>query len=258
MEFPTTVDLLQVSLIIAVVVLGGLVHGVLGLGFPLVTTPLLSLLFDVRTAIVITLLPTIVINLFSILRGGRWRESIGRFWPLALYAMLGSIIGTQLLLTFNPEPFRLLLAGVILFYLNMNRFGSLKLGWIHEHRQLAMLLFGTAGGVLAGTVNVMVPLLIIYALEAGITATVMVQVFNLCFISGKLTQLGLFTGVGLVSGGVFQFATFLACCAALALWGGMMLRDKVSSESYYRWLRNGLWAIVPLLIAQVILSASGF
>ena len=41
----------------AIMLLAGLIHGTLGLGFPLVATPLLALFTDVRTAILITLLP---------------------------------------------------------------------------------------------------------------------------------------------------------------------------------------------------------
>ena len=45
-----------------VMVAAGLVHGTLGMGFPLVATPLLSLMLDVRTAILLTLLPTAAVN----------------------------------------------------------------------------------------------------------------------------------------------------------------------------------------------------
>jgi uncharacterized membrane protein YfcA len=45
------------AMLAATMIIGGLVHGTLGLGFPLVATPFLSLYFDVRTAILLTLLP---------------------------------------------------------------------------------------------------------------------------------------------------------------------------------------------------------
>ncbi|MFT5176207.1 MAG: putative membrane protein YfcA, partial [Gammaproteobacteria bacterium] len=71
----------------------GLVHGTLGLGFPVLATPLLALMVDVRLAILITLLPTATVNLGSIIQGGNWSESIGRFWPLALYSVIGGVVG---------------------------------------------------------------------------------------------------------------------------------------------------------------------
>jgi len=66
-----------VALFAGILVFAGLVHGTLGMGFPVVATPLLSLVVDVRTAILLTLLPTVAVNVGSILRGGAFGESIG-------------------------------------------------------------------------------------------------------------------------------------------------------------------------------------
>ena len=48
--------------VVPVMIFAGLVHGALGLGFPMVATPLIALFVDVRIAIVITLLPTAVVT----------------------------------------------------------------------------------------------------------------------------------------------------------------------------------------------------
>jgi hypothetical protein len=71
--------------IVAVAVIGGLAHGTMGLGFPLIATPLVALLLDVKTAVLVTVIPNIAVNLLSILRGGggagawadtgRWRRA---------------------------------------------------------------------------------------------------------------------------------------------------------------------------------------
>lgn len=57
-----------------VMALAGFVHGALGLGFPLVATPLLALVTDVKTAIVFTLLPTLASTIISVVRGGGSRR----------------------------------------------------------------------------------------------------------------------------------------------------------------------------------------
>lgn len=73
---------------------GGLVPGTLDLDFPLMATPLLALWVDVQTAILVTLLLTVAVNIVSLLRGGNWHESIGRYWPLAAFAVLASMACT--------------------------------------------------------------------------------------------------------------------------------------------------------------------
>ncbi len=168
----------------AIMLLAGLIHGTLGLGFPLVATPLLALFTDVRTAILITLLPTASVNVVSILKGGRWSESIGRFWPLAVFAVLGSIAGTRFLVVSDPAPFKLLLAALVLLYLFASQVKAFRMRWVSKHLKLSMVMFGLTAGLAAGTTNVMVPILIIYTLELGLERTAMVQVFNLCFLAG--------------------------------------------------------------------------
>ena len=149
----------------AIFLLAGFVHGTLGLGFPMLATPLLAILFDIRSAILLTLLPTITVNTISILRGGRWSDSIGRYWPLAVLIPAGAAVGTWLLISVDPAPLRLLLAAVILLHLFNDRLRGLRLDWIRTHPWTAYMAFGLAAGFSAGTVNVMVPLLIIFALQ---------------------------------------------------------------------------------------------
>ncbi len=43
----------------AIIVLAGLAHGTLGFGFPIISTPLVALVVDVKTAVLVTVLPNI-------------------------------------------------------------------------------------------------------------------------------------------------------------------------------------------------------
>ena len=233
--------------IMAIMLLGGVAHGALGLGFSVLATALLALMVDMRSAIIVTLFPTIVINILSILRGGNWSQSIGRYWPLAVYAVVGSLIGTQLLLRLDPEPFKLLLAAVILLYLYLQRPGGLGVPALPGSPHLAMGLFGLVAGVLAGTVNVMVPVLIIWALELGLVATAMVQVFNLCFLAGKLSQAAMFGAVGMLGGDLLLALLPAVGASAAGLWLGMRARTHIS-EAHYRRLLRWVMALFALLL----------
>jgi uncharacterized membrane protein YfcA len=234
----------------AIMLCAGLVHGTLGLGFPLVATPLLALFIDVRSAILITLLPTVTVNLISIFKGGKWRDSIGRFWPLAVYAVAGGTAGTYFLVVSDPAPFKLLLAGLVLLYLFASQAGALRMHWVRKHPGPSMLVFGLIAGLAAGTTNVMVPILIIFTLELGLERTAMVQVFNLCFLAGKLTQIAVFGGAGLLTGTLLLSTAPLAGVALVALFAGMLLRDRIPTEVYRKIVRRVLFLLALLLIAQ--------
>jgi uncharacterized membrane protein YfcA len=148
------------TILIHAVIVGfaAMVHGSIGIGFPMIATPLLALVTDVRTAILLLVLPTVVINVANIFKGGRWRHSIAVFWPLATFGMIGSLIGTRLLIAFSPEPFLSLMAAMLVIYLNADRFDA-GFTWVHRHPRIAFAVFGLTAGILAGTVNVMLAVL---------------------------------------------------------------------------------------------------
>ena len=84
--------------IAGVMLLSGFAHGVIGFGFPLVATPLLALALDLKSAILLSVLPSLVLTVLNAFRGGRLRESIGRFWYLPLCLAAGSYAGSRLLI----------------------------------------------------------------------------------------------------------------------------------------------------------------
>jgi len=241
---PTTI-----ALTLAILAFAGGVHGVLGIGFPMIATPLIAMLGDVRTAIILLLVPTMCNNIVNIIKGGHWEKSLLKYWPLAAYGAVGSVIGTRLLIVTDPAPYKLLLAAVILLYLNADRFG-MRMTWVRQQPKLAYAVFGLVGGILAGTVNVMLPALVIFALELGLAPTAMVQTFNFCFLFGKAAQAIVFAGSG-----VFTFTTLVATLplAGVAVGAGlvgMTVRDRVDADTYRGWLRLVLYGMAVMLVGQ--------
>ncbi|HET9753169.1 MAG TPA: TSUP family transporter, partial [Myxococcales bacterium] len=106
-----------VAAVVAIAVIGGLAHGTMGLGFPIIATPLVALLLDVKTAVLVTVIPNIAINLISIARGGRWGRSVGRHWPVAAFVACGTVMGSRLLISAPVAPLQLLLAAMLVVYL---------------------------------------------------------------------------------------------------------------------------------------------
>jgi uncharacterized membrane protein YfcA len=247
--------LLSDHLLVILLIIGcaSFVHGLLGIGFPLLSTPLILLMVDVRTAMLLLLIPTMVINIASMIRGGDWGQSIGRYWPLAVFVALGSIAGTRLLIVNPQAPYKLLMAAVLLVYLNVHRLGG-RLSWINQWPRVSMVVFGLLAGLLAGTVNAAIPALIIYALELQLPTNAMVQVFNLCFLSGKLSQAATFGSAGLFTSDVIRATLPLALFALLGLAGGMAIRSRIDTQTYRRWLRRALFVIVILLTIQYVLG----
>ena len=237
-----------------VIVLAALVHGTFGIGFPMVATPLLALFTDVLTALLITLLPTMAVNLTMIVRGGRERlKDIGQHLLIIPFTLLGTVMGSLLLLWLDPRPFLLLLAIAILLYLNQDRLKNLDFSWVRHHTITSYVIFGLTAGLMAGTVNVMLPVLIILFLELRIATASMVVLFNINFFTGKITQYLLFMQQDLPGIGLFLLTTLWLVPAALfTMYLGFKLRKYIAEDRYLKVLRGVLWMIVGILFARFL------
>lgn len=235
----------------AVVMLAaGVAHGLSGFGFPLISTPMVALVADVRTAVVVTLLPNIAINVVSAFGGGGWRESLRRHWTMPVYVLAGTVVGTQVVIYAPANPLRVFLAAVIVLYLLQDRFRRIDWAVIVRHPRVGALVFGLVAGFLSGTVNVMLPPLLIYFSVLELAPAVMTQVMNACFLVGKVTQAATFAAHGQLGMGTVAFALPLCAIALLGYACGRRLAPRVKPETYRRLIRGVLWAMAALLLAQ--------
>lgn len=225
------------------------IHGSIGFGFPLIATPLLALITDIHTAIILTLIPTLMVNLVTIASEGNALAAFHRHFSLALLALIGSAIGTLILIAVNSDIFEALLAVAIIVYLLADKI-TLKLSWVSRYPLLSKSFFGVAAGILGGLTNVMGPLLIIYALESGYSKKEFIQAINYCFLLGKTTQLMLFCVYGRFGLGEISTSAIMLGVAAVALYFGVSVKRKINEDLYKGLLRGFLLILAILLMVK--------
>jgi uncharacterized membrane protein YfcA len=233
----------------------GFAHGALGFGFPIVATPLAALVIDIKSAIALLAPVTLVLVLISVVRGGNIAHLLRRYWFMPIAMVAGAWLGTRILLVAPPEPFVLVLAGVILLYLNIDRLGRGRSRLVAGAPAPFGLFFGFFAGVFEAVANVAGPLLLIYFMLLGIAPLQMVQALNWCFAFGKGTQVATWAGSGAITKEAWMAIGLLTLPAVLALYAGMRVRDRIDAPTYRRWLRGALWVMAALLLAQVSTQA---
>ena len=233
-----------------VLFLAGMTQGALGFGFPAISTPLLVLMTDVKTAIIINLLPNFIVNLISVVRGGNWSASLGRYWPVAVYVLIGSFLGARFLIVSPQEPIRLMLALMIFAYLYQQQLARLDWSWLTRYPRLSAFAFGMTGGFFSGSVNNSLPPLLIYFMLLGVEMTVMTQILNLCFLGGKVVQAATLGAAGEIRVTAALANIPLTLISLAGMYTGMKLQKRVSAEVYGRLLRHVLLGIALLLAWQ--------
>lgn len=236
--------------IAAVIAFSGFVQGALGLGFPIVATPLIALAADMRSAIILVLLPCLAAVTANIVKSGSLREALAEFWMMPLFMLIGAAIGTRLFISAPQFPYSLLLAAMIFVYLNLDRFGRADWPLVRRWKTLFGALFGVAAGMAEGTANVAAPPLLIYYLALGLTPAVLVQALNICFLVGKSTQFASLAAAGGVSTVQWLATLPLVPVAAVAVLYGMRVRNRLHAAAYRMWLKRALLAMAVLLVAQ--------
>ena len=231
-------------------ILAAFIHGSVGFGFPMVATPLLALFTDIQTAIVLTLIPTLLVNVLSIISEGDIFLAARRYLSLALYAMLGSAAGTQILLSVNSDIFKGLLGIVIIIYLLVEK-TKLKLSWIRLYPRLSKLTFGVSAGLVGGLTNVMAPVLIIYSLESKHSKIEIVQASNLCFLFGKIIQIFLFTLNDKFTLNELSTSAVMLIVSSIGLYVGIVLKKKINEGGYRKIIRALLFTLSAVLLIQV-------
>jgi uncharacterized protein len=227
------------------------IHGAIGFGFPLIATPLLALITDIHTAIILTLVPTLVVNLVTIASEGDALAALHRHFSLALLALIGSAIGTLVLIAVSSDIFEALLATAIIVYLLADKI-TLKLTWVGRYPLLSKSFFGVAAGILGGLTNVMGPLLIIYALESGYSKKEIIQASNYCFLLGKTAQLLLFFVYGRFGFDEFSLSAIMLGAAAIALYFGVSIKKRIDEDLYMGVLRGFLLLLAILLMIKAV------
>ena len=233
---------------VPILMLAAFGHGALGFGFPLISTPLLVLMMDMRSAILLTLIPTVLINTASILGERHWREALRTFWPIPVFTIVGSYLGTQLLLSVNPDPFRLLLALVLVGYLLSDRFTRSET--VRYVPRWGMALFGLLLGIMAGVTNVFAPAIVVYALFTRMDPALMVATFNLSFLTSKTGQIAGFIANDAFTREALVLTAWALPPVLLSLWIGIRVRRRIDQASYKRVLKIALWVITVLLIVD--------
>lgn len=184
MSLPTLWELALVALSLF---LGGLLKGATGAGTPILAIPAMSLLFDVRLAIVVMMAPNVLTNAWQ---GWQYRAHLapGRFtWPLVLGGVLGVLIGTWLLASLPLHLLSLIVALAVFAYIGLR---LARPDWVlsFEVAQKLALPAGLAAGLLQGASGISVPASLTFFNAIRLPRPVFIGTISMLFVGFSTVQ----------------------------------------------------------------------
>ncbi len=156
-----------ITLVVASLLIAGLVKGVIGVGMPVVAFPLLSMLVDVQTAVMLLSVPLVLSNIPQALEGGLVTQTLWSLAPVLVGMTPGVWIGVAVLLNVDPAIAKIVAGAVIILVATLTLLApklQIKQRWAGP----VGLGAGFCGGLLGGVAALSGPLVFIFLLAKGL------------------------------------------------------------------------------------------
>ena len=217
----------------AVVLAAGFIKGAIGFGFPSLATPLLSLVVDVKTAVVVLILPNIVMDGIQFARRGAPLATVRRFGTLLLSGGVGIVLGTRVLTLLSPRTATLILGVFVLIFVALSVTGLAPKIPPHWEPWLSPPA-GFAAGVIGGVTNSPATALVLYFHGIGLAKHDFISSIAFTFFFYKLVQLGAVIWYGLLPWSLLGVSVALTAVALAGFAVGLRVQDRLDQRSFNR------------------------
>lgn len=224
--------------------MAGTVKGILGIGVPVVSVSLLSLVIGVPAAVVLLPVPILLSNLYQSLFGDQFGNTLRRFGPLIVALVIGTFVGARLLVDIDQRTLVGIVGFAVLTFAVSAHFpAQMRLGKRGE-RWLGVPV-GFLAGVLGGMTTFFGPPLIMFLFALDLEKDVFVGTISTLYLCAAVPlafALGMF---GVMGAQEYLWSTIAAAPLFLGVLIGQWLRARISQSLF----RRGL--LVMLLVVGV-------
>jgi uncharacterized protein len=233
----------------AALLVAAFVKGTTGFGFPLIATPMVALLLDIRTAITILILPNILMDVAQIFRGSFPAAIIRRFKWLLILTVLGVFLGTKVLVMLPLWALNLSLGIMVLAFVASNYF-RFETAISPRLERVSSPFVGLAVGFLNGMTNAAGPVLASYLYSLKLPKTEFVRSISTIFMITKISQLVAVSTWNLFTFETLRLSAGVTVFVLLGFYFGLKTQERVNQKTFNRALLVILFAIGVMLVAR--------
>ncbi|MCP4294596.1 MAG: sulfite exporter TauE/SafE family protein [Proteobacteria bacterium] len=226
-------DSLTISIIAAVFTIAGTVKGVIGLGLPTVSLALLTVAFDLPSAMALLIVPSLVTNFWQAVVGGNFRVTLLRIWPFLLMASGTVWIGALSLTRINLHILSALLGGLLITYSALNLAGLHH--FLKKQYEIPVgLIVGIVNGVLTGMTGSFVVPGVMFLQSINLKRDALIQAMGMLFLVSTLALAFSLQQNELLPSelGVLSFVALIPAIAGMVL--GQKIRKRLSEAIFRR------------------------
>ena len=249
MSFDLTYVLVGVALLFA-----AFVKGATGLGFPLIATPAVALLLDIRIAVTILILPNLLMDVTQVFRDGFPYAVLRRFKSMVGLTIIGVFLGTAVLVRTPLWVLNLCLGIMVLIFVGSNML-KFDLTISPAAEKILSPIFGFISGFLNGMTNAAGPTLAIYFYSLKLEKRDFVKSIATIFCLTKASQLVAVSTWNLFNGDTITLSLQVVLFTLIGFFAGIKTQDRVNQKTFNRGLLVLLTLIGIILIVRALTQA---
>lgn len=240
---------LELELVFAALALaaGGILKGAIGAGAPVLAIPVLALIFDVRYAVAVLVVPNLITNFWQ---WWQYRRSALPFAFTALFAgggALGALVGSFMLAYIPPDTLLTIVGLLVVLYI---AFRLIRTDWGLPYSR-GLLFSGPAGfvgGMLQGASGLSAPVSITFMSALQLERPAFIATISVFFMLMSVIQVPALAGLGILS-----WEILIHGIVALALLLGFMpvgawLARRIRKETFDKLILALLGAIAAKIL----------
>ena len=242
--------ILQLVLIVLTILGAAVVKGAIGFGFPLLATPLISAIWDARQAVLLLSIASFLNNIQVVSRGGGSRATFGRFVPVLIGRVLGTVGGALLLASVNARLLEAVVGGAALIFGIVSLLKP-NLAIPEQLERYLAFPMGVAGGLLGGSTSIFAPALASYTHALHLSKREFVYFLTLLYLVGTGVQVVSYIQLGLYNAAVVVLAVVSLVPNLTGVALGFRLQDRIDPTLFRR-----LVVLVIILTGASLLARS--
>ena len=224
-------DTFEIFISAGFIALGGLTKGLIGLGMPLVSVPLLSHLMPVPTAISVMLMSMLFTNIYQMVHGGQLVPAFRRFWPLLITLIVGISVGAHLLRSLETAVLSTVLGTVVILFALIN-FYQPRIIITPKQEQWVGPVVGLSAGILGGVAGLFGTPLGVYLVALRMPKDSFIGAIGTLFGVGTVPLLFSLVAFGIFGPREFLYSSMGLIPAFTGLLIGQRVRAWIPQESF--------------------------
>lgn len=244
-------DYLTIIIIGVTFFLAGSIKGIVGLGLPTISLALLAIMFDLVTAIVLTLIPSLVTNIWQALSGVNGKAILKRIFPFLLMALITIWLGAYILSSQNIK-FLTILLGVLLITYSLLSLIGVNFEISNQHKTWIGIVLGTVNGAITGMSGIYIVPSVMYFQAIGLQRDEIIQAMGILFSLSSISMLIAYQSRSLLTVEQAMLSFYALFPALIGMYYGKKIRPYLTETTFKKVLFISLLLIGCFIVIKTL------